>query len=62
MRRGTTPTYTLGIDGYDLSNMTVYVTIQGIYGQQVTKTGADLSIASDETGSTIVFRLTQEET
>ena len=45
-----------------MTDMTVYVTIRGVYGQQVTKTGDALSIVADETGSTIVFRLTQQET
>lgn len=61
MRRGTTPMYTLGIDGYDLSGMTVYVTVkQGTVVLELT--GGDLSIVTDETGSTIVFALTQEQT
>ena len=42
--------------------MTVYVTIQSVFGQQITKTGDDLTITSDNTGSVIVFMLTQEET
>ena len=62
MRRGTTPTYTLTIAGYDLTAMTVYVTIKGIFGRTVTKTGNDLTITTDSTGSTIAFRLTQAET
>lgn len=62
MRRGTTPTYTLTISGYDLTEMTVYVTVRGAFGKLITKTGDDLSISTDETGSVIAFRLTQAET
>lgn len=61
MIRGTTPDYTLIIPGYDLTEMTVYVTIkQGNIKTTLTK--PRLQIASDEEGSVIVFRLTQEET
>ena len=61
MIRGTTPDYILTLDGVDLSGQTVYVTLsQGR--TQITKTGNDLSIATDETGSTIAFSLSQEDT
>lgn len=62
MRRGTTPTYMLTISGYDLTEMTVYVTVRGAFGKLITKTDDELSISADETGSTIAFRLTQAET
>lgn len=62
MRRGTTPTYTLVVNGYDLTAMTVYVTVKGSSGTIITKTGDDLSISADESGSVIAFRLTQAET
>ena len=42
--------------------MTVYVTVKDSYGVIITKTGDELSISADETGSAIAFRLTQEET
>ena len=61
MIRGTTPNYVLTIDGYDLSDKTVFVTIR--QGQaQVTKTGEQLSVVADESGSTIAFMLTQQDT
>lgn len=60
MIRGTTPDYILTVDA-DLSDKTVYVTIsQGRV--QITLTGDDLSIATDEGGSTIAIRLTQKQT
>ena len=62
MIRGTTPAYTLTIAGYDLTQMTVFVTVRGQYGTLVTKTGDALTVTADATGSTIAFRLTQEET
>ena len=60
MVRGTTPDYILTVQGYDLTDKTVYVTIR--QGQkQITKTD-DLSIAYSEGATTIAFSLTQEET
>lgn len=60
MIRGTTPDYILEVNA-DLSDKTVYVTIrQG--GKKLTLTGDELLIATDETGSTIAIRLTQEQT
>lgn len=60
MIRGTTPDYILVVNA-DLSDKTVYVTIrQG--GKKLTMTGDALMIATDETGSTIAIRLTQEQT
>lgn len=61
MIRGTTPEYVLTIDGYDLSDKTVYVTISQ-RGTRLTKTGDDLRVVADDTGSTIVFLLTQSDT
>ena len=61
MIRGTTPTYTLTIPDYDLSDKTVFVTLaQGI--RKITLSNDRVEILSDETGSTIVFELTQPET
>lgn len=61
MIRGTTPDYVLTLDGVDLSEQTVYVTIKQCQ-KLLTKTGDELTIAVDETGSTIAFSLTQEDT
>lgn len=61
MIRGTTPDYVLTLDGVDLSDQTVYVTIKQCQ-KLLTKTGDELTIAVDETGSTIAFALTQEDT
>lgn len=59
--RGTTPDYILEIEDVDLSDKTVYVTIaQG--NRKITKTGDTLDVAIVEGGSTISFRLSQEET
>ena len=64
MIRGTTPIYTLTIDGYDLTEYTVYVTIRN--NTTITLTGDRPSIASSGSGQTlasaVVFELTQEET
>jgi hypothetical protein len=61
MIRGTTPDYILTLDGVDLSDKTVYVTIKQCR-KLLTKTGDELTIAVGETGSTIAFALTQEDT
>lgn len=61
MIRGTTPDYILTIDGYDLSGKTVFVTISQ-NGQKLTKTNSELSIATDESGSTIAFILSRRDT
>lgn len=60
----TTPTITLIVEGIDISNMDVYVTIQqGCY--EMTKRGADLVVTAVQTEQTtdtsIVFTLSQEE-
>ena len=60
MIRGTTPDYILTVDA-DLSDKTVYVTISQLR-TRLTLTGDDLSIATDESGSTIAIRLTQQQT
>ena len=61
MVQGTTPTYTLEIDDYDLTESSVFVTIKSGC-QIVTKTGSDLTIEFDGEMSTVMFSLTQEET
>ena len=61
MIRGTTPDYILTIEDWDLTDKTVFVTIrQG--GTQLTKSGAELSIAANAGGSTVAFSLTQWDT
>ena len=62
MRQGTTPTYTLIVSGYDLTAMTVFVTVRGRSGKIITKTGDALSIVYGDGASTIAFALTQEDT
>ena len=61
MIRGTTPVFTLGIDGYDLTEATVYVTI-GQGSRQVTVSGERVVVRGGEKGSVLTVRLTQEET
>ena len=61
MIRGTTPDYILTLDGVDLSGKTVYVTIAQS-ARKLTLTGDELSIAVDQSGSTIAFMLTQKAT
>lgn len=61
MIRGTTPDYVLTLDGVDLSDQTVYVTIaQG--NKKLTLAGDRLSITATVDGSEIAFTLTQEDT
>lgn len=61
MRQGTTPTYTLTISGYDLTDKSVFVTVSS-RGKKITKTNDALSIAYSEGASTIAFQLTQKDT
>ncbi len=61
MCQGTTPTYTLTICGYDLTDKTVFVTVSS-RGKKITKTNDALSIAYSEGVSAIAFQLTQEDT
>lgn len=61
MRQGTTPTYTLIVGGYDLTDKTIFVAISS-RGRKIIKTGDALSIAYGDEASTIAFRLTQQET
>ena len=60
----TTPTITLIVEGIDISNLDVYVTIQqGCY--EMTKRGPDLVVTpvqnDNVTDTSIVFTLSQEE-
>lgn len=59
--RGSTPEYSYIADGVDLTGQTLYVAVtQG--NRKVQLTGDRLLVAADETGTTIAFDLTQEET
>lgn len=61
MRRGTTPTISLAVQGCDLTGCTIYATLkQGT--TIITKTGNDLTVlpATDHTG--VTFDLTQTDT
>lgn len=61
MIRGTTPDYVLSLDGVDLSDKSVYVTIsQG--NKKMTLTGERLSVSVTGEGSEIAFTLSQEDT
>lgn len=61
MRRGTTPSYLLEIEGYDLRECVVSVTIkQG--DKKLILDGERLGVSYDNDVSTIVFTLTQSET
>lgn len=61
MRRGTTPTYIQTIDGYNLTDKTVYVTIKDKW-SMLTLTNDVQSIVYDDGASVVAFRLTQEQT
>lgn len=64
MTRGTTPTITLTIHGYNLSANTNYVTISQVGGTQLTLTGESVVASYDgetET-STLQIYLSQEQT
>lgn len=56
----TTPTISLTVEGVDLTGQDIYVTIeQGSH--ELTKSGADLTVAYADPDTTIEFNLTQEE-
>lgn len=59
--RGSTPDYVLLLNDIDLSGQTVYVTISQM-GKSLTLTNDRLSVAMDEHGTAIAFKLTQEDT
>lgn len=63
MIRGTTPTYTLTIEGHDLTDKTVYVTLK-IGKNLMTLTNDRLSVvySQQQDKSLVEFTLTQEET
>lgn len=61
MYQGTTPALTLNVEGADLTDKTVFVTIRcGNY--SLTKTGDDIAVSYADGNSTVVIRLTQQET
>lgn len=62
MIRGTTPHYTLTIKGYDLTQMSVYVTIRRCDYPVVTLTNDRLTISYDDDTTSIEFSLSQDET
>ena len=61
MRQGTTPTYTLTVSGYDLTDKTVYVAVSS-RAKRIIKSGDALSMAYGDGATSIVFGLSQEET
>lgn len=62
MLQGTTPVYQLCVEGYDLTDKSVYVTITSGCKAIVTKTGPDLEVEFDGEKSIIYFTLSQAET
>ena len=61
MYQGTTPALNLIVEGVDLTNKTVFVTIRcGTYA--ITKSGEDLAVIFAEGNSTVIIRLTQQQT
>lgn len=63
MKRGTTPYFTMTIEGYDLTDKTVYATI-GQSGLAIVKSGEDLQVSYNSTDdvTTIVMLLSQKDT
>lgn len=61
MYQGTTPALTLNVEGADLTDKTVFVTIR-CGGYVLTKTGEDVAVSYVDGNSIVVIRLTQEET
>lgn len=61
MYQGTTPALTLNVEGADLTDKTVFVTIRcGNY--SLTKTGDSLAVTYAEDHSIVIVRLSQSET
>ena len=60
MRRGYAGPITCTVTGIDLTDYSIYLTIKS-RGREITKTGADLSVAYDEGVTAIVFNITQQE-
>ena len=61
MYQGTTPTYVLSIEGYDLTDATVFVTLQN-GNKQFTLEGDRLTVACEDDTTTITFSFSQAET
>lgn len=61
MVRGSTPIYTATVPDFDLTDKTVFVTIDN-GDTQITLSGERLTVTADEQASTIAFSLTQRET
>lgn len=61
MIRGTTPSHILTIEGYDLTETRVYVTLSSGF-VRITKTNEDLAIAYENETTSILLFLTQEDT
>lgn len=61
MYRGTTPDFILTVPGVDLTDKTVYVTIEQKQ-CEITLSGDGLTVTTDGENSTIAFMLTQEQT
>lgn len=61
MIRGTTPTYTLFVEGHDLTGTTVFVTFKNDR-RKLVLSGERLSVTGGEEESIVAFGLTQEET
>jgi len=59
--RGTTPVCILILDGYDLTGKEVFVTLAQD-GQKITLPRDRLTTEADESGSIVVFSMTQAET
>ena len=64
MTRGTTPTFTLKVKGYDLSSNNNYVTIEQKGGTELTLSGTSVvaSYDTDTDTSTLQIYLSQEQT
>ena len=61
MYQGTTPALTLNVEGVDLTDKTVFVTIRcGNY--IMTVSGDDVAVSYAEGVSTVIIRLTQQQT
>ena len=65
MVRGTTPHFILTIEGADLTDQTVYVTVRQRQ-TEITRSGEDLTVTADTSGtapvSTVEVLLSQEDT
>lgn len=60
MRRYTTPTHTLTVEGVDLTNASIWVTYEGADGNTFTVTDMDVTLEGDNT--VLEVTLTEEQT